>query len=107
MNLRVNELQDLDSFAEIAEEWDQLVMQSEEATVFASHPWLWNWLCHLGNGREFRILLVRDESDRILGGLPLVTHKLNFGRFGFYRELRCQQIWHFGLRTHPRFARSR
>ena len=51
--------------------WNALVAQSTTASVFLTSPWQAAWLGAFGHGRPVRVLAARDETDALVGLLPL------------------------------------
>jgi CelD/BcsL family acetyltransferase involved in cellulose biosynthesis len=69
-------------FVRLREEWDALLAVAEEASVFVSWEWLYNWWRHYGQGHKLRILIAR-ENGRLTGILPLYVQSVAlYRRFG-------------------------
>ncbi len=68
--LKVELIKDQATFARMQNEWDDLVERSN-ASVFNSWAWLYPWYQWLSPSRELRALTARDESNQLVGLMPL------------------------------------
>lgn len=72
-------------------EWQALSAQSAEANVFAE-PWMvMAGITHCHEGRDARLVFIRDQSHRLIGVAPLALRR-EFGRL----PIRMIEVW-----SHP------
>ncbi|WP_224058757.1 GNAT family N-acetyltransferase [Streptomyces kanamyceticus] len=70
--LRAELCVDKDAFAALAAPWGRLYRACGAATPFQSHAWLSSWWHSYGRRGTLRVLLVRDEEDRLVAAAPLM-----------------------------------
>ncbi len=58
-------------FDVMAAEWDELLARSRSHTLFLSWEWLRAWWRHWGEGKELKLVLVRNETGSLIGVCPL------------------------------------
>jgi len=58
--------------AALESEWTGLLADSQAHPVTLSHLWLSTWWHVFGADRQLRVLLIRDDLDRLLGIAPLL-----------------------------------
>jgi CelD/BcsL family acetyltransferase involved in cellulose biosynthesis len=75
--LTVERIVDNQSWLELQGEWDELVLESSDATAFQTFPWLFSWWEVFGEG-ELLILVARDERQRLVGLAPLSVQRNGF-----------------------------
>jgi CelD/BcsL family acetyltransferase involved in cellulose biosynthesis len=86
-----------EQFEGLREEWDQLLEVAEDASVFVSWEWLFNWWRHYGKDRRLRIL-VALEQGRLVGILPIYVQTIWLYR---YFSVRVSRFVGFGGDTSP------
>ncbi|HET9952728.1 MAG TPA: GNAT family N-acetyltransferase [Candidatus Eisenbacteria bacterium] len=77
------EVVELDAWERVAplrDEWDALLAESPDASLFLLHEWLDNWWAHFASGRRLAVLVAR-ERGRLAAALPLIEERgAMFGR---------------------------
>jgi CelD/BcsL family acetyltransferase involved in cellulose biosynthesis len=76
--LDVAVLTDTQAFAALEKEWDDLYHTCPIATPYQSWAWLYSWWESYGEGRELRLITVRDEG-LLVGLIPLMLLKRGWG----------------------------
>jgi CelD/BcsL family acetyltransferase involved in cellulose biosynthesis len=61
--MRVERIEDPTRFADLREEWDELLAASPANCLFLTWEWLYTWWKHLGGRRRLHLLLVRDGRE--------------------------------------------
>ncbi|MCJ7424825.1 GNAT family N-acetyltransferase [Candidatus Bathyarchaeota archaeon] len=74
--LRIKELNEYDQFAELREQWNDVLSKSKDNEVFLTWEWLSTWWRHYGKERELTILLAED-GEKIVGIAPLMRSIYN------------------------------
>jgi CelD/BcsL family acetyltransferase involved in cellulose biosynthesis len=75
---------DVQGFAALEEEWEDLHRHSPRATPFQSWAWLYSWWEHYREGRELRLVTVRDGEGLLVGLIPfMLERRAGFGRLLF------------------------
>lgn len=69
--LLVEEITHTGSLQSLANQWNKLLSQSESDSIFLTWEWVSNWWQVYGNGKELRVLVVRDPHGDIVGIAPL------------------------------------
>ena len=59
----VQRIEDPAGFADLREEWDELLAASSASCLFLTWEWLHTWWKHLGGSRRLYLLLVRDGRE--------------------------------------------
>lgn len=79
---------DESSFADLADEWDDLLANCEAPTVFLTWAWVSSWRETLGRNQRLSIATARRPADGLLVGIaPMaVAHRVD-GRLLRYRAL--------------------
>ncbi|MFQ5754441.1 MAG: GNAT family N-acetyltransferase, partial [bacterium] len=87
--LKINEITSFDEFIKLQVEWNELLSQCENDSVFLSHEWFKVWWKHFGENKQLFILLVREE-ETLVGIAPLmrVTEKIGNIRLFPSRQIR-------------------
>jgi CelD/BcsL family acetyltransferase involved in cellulose biosynthesis len=75
----VENIETVEQFAELREEWNSLLDMSRSRCIFLTHEWLFTWWKHLARGRALRILTVRS-CERLVGILPLALRPPQYSR---------------------------
>jgi CelD/BcsL family acetyltransferase involved in cellulose biosynthesis len=76
-------VEDTGEFAALEEEWEDLYRNCARVTPFQSWAWLYSWWEYYGEGRELRIVTVRD-GGLLVGLVPLMLERGQiFGRLLF------------------------
>ena len=69
--MRIETLEAVEGFSQLAEEYDELHMRSSACENPCSrHEWLYSWWLAYGNGHRLHILTCRDDTGRLVGVLP-------------------------------------
>jgi len=83
----VEQLETIEAFAALRPEWDALLERSDADGVFLTWEWLYTWWCHLGGGRQLRLMTVRDREGALIGLLPLAVSDVKLARLAPFRSL--------------------
>jgi CelD/BcsL family acetyltransferase involved in cellulose biosynthesis len=78
--LRVEVIADASRFAELREEWDELLASSRADCLFLTWEWLYTWWIHLGQRRRLFVVTVRSGS-KLLAIAPLTMRRAWAGPF--------------------------
>lgn len=81
--LSVEVIDNLAGFAALAQEWEELLTETDIRNLALSHYWLMTWLEHFPPERLL-VILVRNAEGRLLAGAPLM---INPGRAGLCHRL--------------------
>jgi CelD/BcsL family acetyltransferase involved in cellulose biosynthesis len=65
-------------FAQLADEWNDLVARSVSDTLFLTHEWQQTWWHHLGNG-ALRVITFREDDGALIGIAPLFAEANDAG----------------------------
>lgn len=76
--MRVEEVPPASWSGALAADWDRLLQESADATIFQSPAWVEAWWRHFGTGRRARLMTVRDERGDLRGLGPLYDRPLHF-----------------------------
>jgi CelD/BcsL family acetyltransferase involved in cellulose biosynthesis len=69
--MRIDTIQDADTFAALAEDYDELHARSSACgNPFLRHEWLSTWWFAYGAGHRLHVVTCRDEAGRLVGVLP-------------------------------------
>jgi CelD/BcsL family acetyltransferase involved in cellulose biosynthesis len=68
--ITIEKIEDLERFAGIRDEWNELLGDSDSDCVFLTWEWLYTWWKHLAEERQLHILVARC-SGRLVGIAPL------------------------------------
>lgn len=74
MPLSLDTITDPSAFAELAPEWDSLVLQQQRPSPFLLHGWLLEWIRHYGDTGEVRVYVAHREG-RLAAALPLIAQR--------------------------------
>ncbi len=85
-NLLVTIIEDPSRLPHVAEEWTELLSDSDADCVFLTREWLETWWRHFSNDRTLALVTVRRQS-RLLGLAPLFSQRTRFGGFIPHRSL--------------------
>ena len=86
-NLLVTMIEDPGRLSLLAEEWAELLSDSDADCLFLTREWLETWWWHFSTGRTLALVTVRRDS-RLLGLVPLFNERKRFGGFMPYRSLK-------------------
>jgi CelD/BcsL family acetyltransferase involved in cellulose biosynthesis len=78
-------IQDIAQWRTLEQEWDRLLEQTPEHTVFQTFTYLYVWWRHFGLSRTLYILVIRRDSE-IIGVAPLQISPVSM-LHRYYREL--------------------
>jgi hypothetical protein len=70
-DLRIEVINDLESFNSLAAEWDRLVDRSGVERLFVSHAWLRTWWESFAGERELYIITIRKEHA-LIAAVPMM-----------------------------------
>ena len=70
--IEVQEIDRVESLADLRPAWDALLAQTAGASFFRSLPWLECYWKHFGRGQRLRVLVIHDAGQPV-GILPLVV----------------------------------
>jgi CelD/BcsL family acetyltransferase involved in cellulose biosynthesis len=70
-SLVVSEVQSLEEFARLREEWTGLLTRTRSPSVFQTWEWLGQWWRTFGDDNTLKILCVRDAEGRLQGSWPM------------------------------------
>ena len=98
---RTTIVQDLEQFTLLEKEWDDLYRSAPGVTPFQSWAWMYSWWESYGEGYELRIVVVRDDADRLVGLVPLMRERRwGLGRLLFigtrmndYQDILVREGW--------------
>ncbi len=65
-NIRNNE-------QEVKALWNEIYAHDEQASAFMSWEWMSSWKNHFSDNRELRFIYARDEDNRPVAALPIMT----------------------------------
>lgn len=69
--LKIREINDYSDFAQLREQWNDVLSRSDCDSVFLTWEWLSTWWRHFGKSRALAILLAQ-EGEEILAAAPLM-----------------------------------
>jgi CelD/BcsL family acetyltransferase involved in cellulose biosynthesis len=79
--LRIDVINNEEELSRIAEEWSDLLPQSQNDTIFLTFEWLSTWCKYFRDRKEVRVLIFRDEEGRFIGIAPLLFFKYRYSLF--------------------------
>ena len=82
--MTVTIIDDVERFAALTPEWNELLRDSAADCPFLTAEWLQAWWAHLAASRVLHIITVRDNSDRLIAIAPLMAVT---GPLGMFRRL--------------------
>jgi len=85
-NLESRWVTDIDEFALLNEEWNELLSDSHSDTIFLTWEWLFNWWKHLSGDRELAIIVIRQRG-RLMAIVPLCQRPRSYATLLPYRAL--------------------
>lgn len=85
-HLLVTIIEDPSRFPHLAEEWSELLSDSDADCLFLTREWLEIWWRHFAIGRTLALVTVRRHS-RLIGLAPLFSERHRFGGVMPYRSL--------------------
>lgn len=62
---------ELQPFAALRDEWNELLDRSQSGSVFLAWDWLFTWWEEFGTGYKLQLLTVRDQGGCLIGIAPL------------------------------------
>lgn len=77
MTFVIKEINSKSGLIALANEWDSLLVQSQNDTIFLTHEWLLAWWETYGANRALHILQVMND-EKIIGFLPFMIRKCSF-----------------------------
>ncbi len=77
-NLLVTVIEDAGRLRHLADEWTELLADSEADCVFLTREWLETWWTHFAGKRTLAVVTVRRQ-DRLLGLAPCFIERKRFG----------------------------
>ena len=79
----VSIIDDVERFAALTPEWNELLRDSESDCPFLTAEWLQAWWTHLAGSRALHIITVRDAFGQLIAVAPLMAVK---GPLGIFRR---------------------
>lgn len=76
VRLRTSAVETPEGFASLEPEWNELLDRSRSRSVFLAWGWLYPWWRHYGRDRALKLLLVRDEWERLVGIAPFCVERV-------------------------------
>ncbi|HEY3053342.1 MAG TPA: GNAT family N-acetyltransferase [Thermoanaerobaculia bacterium] len=80
-DFRIDVVDDASAFAELRDEWNELLASSRSDCLFLTWEWLHTWWVHLGQGKRLFIVTVRDGSG-LVALAPLTMTRSWIGPIG-------------------------
>jgi CelD/BcsL family acetyltransferase involved in cellulose biosynthesis len=77
----------IEEFFALRSSWDELLAAMDDASIFMSWEWNYNWWKHYGKGRSLNIATAWD-GDRLVGILPVYIEHRRIFRFYHFGVLR-------------------
>jgi CelD/BcsL family acetyltransferase involved in cellulose biosynthesis len=77
---QIHEINTIEEFRNLKEEWNELLARSSSDTIFLRHEWLFTWWEVFGKDKNLFILVVR-ENEKIVGIAPLMIVKTKLNLF--------------------------
>ncbi|HYR92455.1 MAG TPA: GNAT family N-acetyltransferase [Terriglobia bacterium] len=77
--MNVERIETAGRFAELREEWNNLLERSASDCVFLTHEWLHTWWKHLADGRRLSILACREDGN-LVGIMPVAVRDAQYTR---------------------------
>ncbi len=71
-DLRLSCIRDFEAFAALKDDWNRLLSESANNTVFLRHEWLSSWWMSYGARSELNVLAIR-KGERLAAVAPLMT----------------------------------
>jgi len=88
MNFKLDLVTDKRDFLALEPEWDDLLQDSANNTIFLTWDWVTTWLHWFGEAYDLWIITARQvDNGRLSGIAPLMTHKKKQSGVLPYREL--------------------
>src|SRR5262249_45065033 len=104
--LAVQCLTRLDELRGLRKEWDDLVRETESASIFQTWEWVTTWYEHLGSNRDILLLTVRDGQGRLVGLAPFSLSRRRGGRVLHLLGFKNTLTEYFDATLHPDSADS-
>ena len=76
--LFIEEIRDTVGLHSLANKWNNILSQSASDSIFLTWEWVFNWWQVYGNGKELRVLVVKDQHEDIVAIAPLYIHTKTF-----------------------------
>lgn len=76
---RMELIQSEDQFYALQQDWDELIQNAEDASIFVSWDWQYYWWRHYGRGQKLRLVIAR-QGERVVGILPLYIKTIKLFR---------------------------
>jgi len=86
--LFIEEIGDTVRLKSLANKWNNILSQSESDSIFLTWEWVFNWWQVYGNGKELRVLVVKDQQEDIVAIAPFYVHTKRFLRGLSVNEIR-------------------
>ena len=81
-------LTDLKEVMKLRSEWEALLVQARNKSIFMTWEWLVSWWEIFGGDSDLWWLIIRSRDGKMVGGAPLYLRKHRNGLFLPHRELR-------------------
>lgn len=85
----IKTIKNFDAVSELNVEWNNVVSNSRQATIYQTFEWQYNWWNYFASGKHnsLHILMILSYG-RLIGIAPFYIHEYSFGGFIIYRQLR-------------------
>jgi len=83
--IKVTRIETTQQFENLREEWNTLLFQSPERSVFLTWEWLFAWWKNIGDKQYQLWLLLFHEGERLIGIAPLMLSEKQKYRIKFRR----------------------
>jgi len=71
-DMRLSLVRDFEAFAALKDDWNRLLSESANGTVFLRHEWLSSWWLSYAGRAELNVLVLR-RGERLVAAAPLMT----------------------------------
>lgn len=79
--MRVNVIDQIVDFANLKDEWNELLNSSNSTSIFLTWDWLYTWWAIFSENRSLEIITVRNENGLLLGIAPFVKRSITYMGF--------------------------
>lgn len=81
-------IRDWAAFDRLESEWNELLFRSQASSIFLTWEWISAWRAAVSDSVSPFVIIVRDESDELIGVAPLYLSSMRFLKVLRYRMLR-------------------
>lgn len=86
-------IRDWTAFDRLEPEWNELLFRSRAASIFLTWEWISAWCAGISDSVSPFVIVVRDESEKLIGVAPLYLSSMRFLKVLRYRMLRYMRTW--------------